>query len=142
MPQTVDSALKEAVVRVDEAEYALVTLPPGAILPAAAVVAELGEAFAALIADASEVTLVLPDDALDAYTGRLPGARVADDRYRLITLDVALEPGLVGFMARVSAALAGAGVSILPLAAFTRDHLLVPAAQVDTAVAALERLQA
>nr|PZN52048.1 MAG: hypothetical protein DIU68_15355 [Chloroflexota bacterium] len=45
-------------------------------------------------------------------------------------------------MARVSAALAEAGISILPFAAHTRDHLLVPADQFDKARATLEKLRA
>jgi len=37
--------------------------------------------------------------------------------------------------------LAAADVTILPLAAFSRDHLLVPAAQFDSALQALEALK-
>jgi len=48
---------------------------------------------------------------------------------------------LVGFMALVSTALAEAGISILPLAAFTRDHLLVKSDQIQSALATLQRLQ-
>jgi hypothetical protein len=40
---------------------------------------------------------------------------------------------LIGFMALVSRFLAEAGVSILALSAFERDHILVPAAQFQTA---------
>jgi hypothetical protein len=141
MPQTADDALRAMRPISDGQEYAMIGLPAKAIMAAAGVLAELGEPFAALVADAGEVTLVLPATALDAFARRLPEARVAETRYRLITLDVALEPTLVGFMARVATALAAAGIPILPLAAYSRDHLLVPAAQLDAAFAALERLR-
>jgi hypothetical protein len=65
---------------------------------------------------------------------------VSDTKYRLITFDVALDLTLVGFMARVSQALAEARVTILPFAAYTRDHLLVPVEQFDRAWARLEKL--
>jgi hypothetical protein len=59
----------------------------------------------------------------------------------VITFDIALEMSLVGFMARISQALADANVSILTFAAFTRDHILVPIDQFDIALAALEKLK-
>ena len=59
----------------------------------------------------------------------------------LITIDVELEPDLVGFMARVSRAMADANVTILPFAAYARDHLFVPERAFDVAIAALENLR-
>jgi len=61
--------------------------------------------------------------------------------YRLITFDLELDMSLVGFMALVSNALAEAGISILPLAAFARDHLLVKSNQIESALATLRHLQ-
>jgi hypothetical protein len=66
---------------------------------------------------------------------------VSQARYRLITLDVVLEPQLTGFMARIASALAEAGVTIMPFAAYQRDHLLVPTQQFDTAMNTLKKLQ-
>lgn len=141
MAQTVRDALKQAKLFSDGETYAVVQLPAGGITAAAAVLAEVGEPFAALVVDKDEVTLVLPEDALEEFSRRLPGHRRLETPYRLLTLDVELESTLVGFMARVSAALAEVNVSILPFAAHSRDHLLVPAAQFDTARAALETLK-
>ncbi|MFO7320202.1 MAG: ACT domain-containing protein [Chloroflexota bacterium] len=142
MAQTVNDALKQARLYSDDQNYAVISLPPGGITAAAGVLAEVGEPFAALIVDKDEVTLVIPEDALDEFGRRLPGHRRLETAYCLLTLDVELEPALVGFMARVSAALAEAGISILPFAAHTRDHLLVPADQFDKARATLEKLRA
>ena len=58
-----------------------------------------------------------------------------------LTLLVDLPWEVVGFAARVTSALAEAGVSVGMLASERRDHLLVPEARVDDALAALERLR-
>lgn len=141
MSQTVEQALSQTKLYTDQVDYALVRLPAAAITPAAGIVAEIGEPFSALIVDKDEVTIIIPQEALEDFAKRLIAAKVAEKTYRLITFDIELDLTLVGFMARVSAALAHAGVSILPLAAFTRDHILVPADQIDTALAALESLK-
>lgn len=142
MPQTVQQALAAANLYTDDQIYHLVRLPAQAVTAAAGVLAEVGEPFAALLVDKDEVTLVLTAGDLEDFAGRLPGHTASAAAYRLITFDVELEPTLVGFMARVSAALASTGVSILPFAAFSRDHLLVPAEQFTAAWDALKKLQA
>lgn len=140
MTQTVETALRGAPLYSDDTIYVMLTLPLTAITAAAGVVAEISEPFTALIVDKDEVTLVLTASEVEEFSRRLPGAQRSSMTYRLLTLDVALEPTLVGFMARVSAALADAGVSILPFAAYTRDHLLVPENQFEQARTALAML--
>lgn len=142
MPQTVDQALQQAQLVTDGQDYALVRLPPGAITAAAGVLAEIGAPFTALLVDRAEVTLVIPAEAAADFAPRLPGHQLSPLAYRLITFDVVLEPGLVGFMARVASALAAEGISLLPYAAFTRDHIFVAAPDLDRALAALNRLRA
>lgn len=141
MPQTVEQALAQAKLVTDGTEYVLVKLPPKGITAAAGVIAEVGEPFCGLIADQGEVTLIIPAEAVQDFVARLPGHALSPNRYRLITFDVALDFTLVGFMAVVSAALAAAGVSILPYAAYTRDHVLVPVEQFDLAMTTLRKLQ-
>jgi hypothetical protein len=141
MAQTVEQALATARLYSDERLYKMVHLPAGAVLAAAGVLAEIGEPFSALIVDKDEVTLVITADDLQEYTRRLPGHVASYDDYRLITFDIELEPTLVGFMARISAALAQAQLTILPIAAFNRDHLLVPSGQFDQAMVVLRNLQ-
>ncbi|MBL8164605.1 MAG: ACT domain-containing protein [Anaerolineae bacterium] len=141
MSQTVEQALRQAKLVIDPRDYALLKLPARAIMAAAGVLAEISEPFCTLIVDQHEVTLIIPAEAVPDFAVRLRDHAVAQSTYRLITLDVELEPELVGFMARISAALASAGVSILPLAAYSRDHLLVPSEQVDIAHQALVKLQ-
>lgn len=142
MAQTVEQALAAASFYSDDQLYALIRLPPAAITVAAGIVAQIGEPFCTLVVDKDEVTLLIPAQAADDFAVLLNAAERAPTDYRLITIDVPLEPSLVGFMARISAALAAAQVSILPIAAYARDHLMVPANQFETARTALEKLKA
>ena len=141
MSQTVDEILKQAVFYSDEQEYIYLKLPHQAVMAAAGVIAEIGEPFCALLIDKDEVSLMIPADAWNDFQRRLPGAMSSEDRYCLITLDAELDFDLVGLMARVSAALAEAEISILPFAAYSRDHLFVNTRQVEAALAALKKLQ-
>jgi hypothetical protein len=138
--QTVEQALQKARLIVDEQTYLYLRLPAPAITVAAGIIAEVGEPFCALVVDEAEVTVIIPDDALADFNKRLRDHTINSTPYRLLTFDVALEPELVGFMARVSAALAAAGVPVFPFAAYTRDHVLVPSEKLDAAVAALRQL--
>jgi hypothetical protein len=140
MAQTVEQALTDAKPYTDGKTYLLVRLPGQAITLAASVIAELAEPFSALMVDKDEVTLIIPADSLDDFKRRMRDFTVADTSYRLITLDVALDPMLVGFLARISRALADANVSIVAFGSFSRDHLFVPAEQFDRAWTTLEKL--
>jgi len=141
MVQTIEQALSQATFYTDNQPYTMIQLPATAIMAAAGVVAEIGEAFCALVVDKDEVTLLIPAEALEDFAKRLPGHAASVSPYRLITIDVALEPNLTGFMAVISAALGKAGVPIFPFAAYTRDHLFVPEDKFDIALATLNALK-
>jgi hypothetical protein len=140
MTLTVDEALQNATLYTDNQLYNIVRLPATAIMAAAGVLATIGDPFSAVLADKDEVTLILPADLLAEFASRLPDHTVSKSAYRLITFDVELDMTMVGFMARVSTALADAGVSIIPIAAYTRDHILVAEAQFETAMSTLKQL--
>lgn len=142
MAQTVEQALRQVRFVADGQVYRLLRLPPNAITAAAGVLAEIGEPFSAVIADPYEVTLIVPADAVDDFVHRLPGYQLSESVFRLVTLDVVLEHNLVGFIARIAAALSAAQISVMPYAAFSRDHLLVAARDLDRALDVLNRLQA
>ena len=141
MTQTVQQALQDARFYSDAQSYRLVQLPANGITAAAGIVAEVGMPFCALLVDQNEVTLMLPEDACQAFQNRLRFGTISSTVYRLITLDIVLEPTLVGFMALVSKTLAAAGISIMPFAAYSRDHIFVPAADFENALSALQALQ-
>jgi hypothetical protein len=60
--------------------------------------------------------------------------------WKLITFDMVLPFSLIGFFAQVSGALADAGVSLLAISAYSRDHVLVKSKDLDKAVKSLEKL--
>jgi hypothetical protein len=134
---TLREALKETHLYTDNVLYAIVHLPHADLPAALAVLNECTDPFTALLVDKDEVTYVLPTDHVhDIFSS---GAQISPG-WRLITFDVVLEHDLVGFMAAVSAELAGAGVSIFALSAFERDHILVRQAQFATAWSTLSAL--
>lgn len=141
MAQDVRSILQNAELYIDPDTYAYIKLPVSAITVAASIVAEIGEPFTALIVDKDEVTLLIPDEAVTDFESRLRGHTINPVKLRLITFDVELDMSVIGFMAAVSAVLAEADVTIFPFAAYSRDHVLVPADKLEAAVEALQKSQ-
>ena len=142
MTQTVRQILRRAELYSDGKPYRIVRLPANAITLAAGIIAEVGLPFCALIVDKDEVTLVLPEESRAAFSARLSRAEVSEEAYRLITFEAVLDPGLVGFVARIAEALASADIPVLTFAAYSRDHIFVPADDFDKAIDALRALQA
>lgn len=60
---------------------------------------------------------------------------------RMVTLTVHSALDAVGFLARISAALAAQGIACNLVSAFHHDHLFVPRDRLDDALGALNRLQ-
>jgi hypothetical protein len=77
-----------------------------------------------LLRDEHEVTLLLDETDWRAMRHAARDARVEGD-FRLVTLDLELDWNVVGYLARVTAILAQAGISVGALSAFSRDHLLI-----------------
>jgi hypothetical protein len=80
------------------------------------------------------LTLILRDDA--AQAAGLDGVFPC----RLITLNVHSALNAVGFLAAISAKLAGAGISVNTVSAFYHDHLFVPVDRADEALRLLREL--
>lgn len=89
-----------------------------------------------LVVDELEVTALLAESALD----ELPAPRQCERGWALITLDLAMDWNVTGVIAAVSDALSSAGIPLGAVAAYSRDHLLVPGARLDEALAALSNL--
>jgi hypothetical protein len=77
-----------------------------------------------ILMDKDEVTLLLDETDLAAIRPTLTGGKI-ENGYRLLTFDVVLDLSIVGFLAEVSRLLAEAGIPIMALSAFSRDHLLI-----------------
>lgn len=74
--------------------------------------------------DRWEVTLLLDEIDFEAMRIGLRDAKV-EKGFRLLSFEIELDFSVVGFLAFVSQKLAEAGISIVALSAFSRDHLLV-----------------
>lgn len=77
-----------------------------------------------IFSDKHEVTMLL--DEVDFGTMRHAIRNAKTERgFRLLTFDIHLDFNVVGFLAEVSRILSEAGISIVALSAFSRDHLLI-----------------
>jgi hypothetical protein len=139
---SVHQIIKQGSFSSDERRYRVIHLPANAVTVAAGVLAEVGEAFSGLLVDAKEVTLILADEAYEAYQGRLRHATASPQRYRFITFDSTLDFDVVGFMAVVSQTLADANISLLAYASYHFDHFLVAEDDFEAATQALSALKA
>ncbi|MBI5159276.1 ACT domain-containing protein [Candidatus Micrarchaeota archaeon] len=89
----------------------------------------------ATIQDGKEITCVVEESEFDCRN-----VVECEKGFRLFSFDGVLPFSLVGFIARVSSALAGEGVSIFVVSAFSTDHFLVKEKDFEKAVKALEQL--
>lgn len=108
-------------------EYMFSTLPPGARVPA-------GLTPIATFREVEGLTLILPS--AEAVAAALPVSYPC----RLITLNVHSSLEAVGFLARISAHLAAHGLPVNAVAGYFHDHLFVPAARAEEALALLQEL--
>jgi hypothetical protein len=74
--------------------------------------------------DRWEVTLLLDETDFETMRVGLREARI-ERGFRLLSFDIELDFSVVGFLAFVSQKLSLAGVSIVAVSAFSRDHLLI-----------------
>lgn len=86
--------------------------------------------------DKWEVTLVLDEIDFKTVSPFFDEIKV-EKGFRLLSFDVALDFDVVGFMAQISKILAEAGISILPISSFSRDHILLRQEDLPTALKAL-----
>ena len=74
--------------------------------------------------DKWEVTLVFDEIDFATVKHAIRDAKV-ERNFRLLSFNVDLDFDVVGFMAEIARILAEAGISILPISSFSRDHLLL-----------------
>ena len=92
-----------------------------------------------LIREGGETTVLARESHLEELTARHPQASVERDLV-WIRFEAPMAWELVGFLARVSAALAEGGVPIGAVCGFSRDHLFVASEHLPRAEAILARL--
>ncbi len=86
--------------------------------------------------DPHEVTMLLDDVDFRTMQHALRSAKV-ERGFRLLTFDTVMDFTVVGFLAAVASILAEAGVSIVALSSFSRDHILVKQDDLARALKAL-----
>ncbi len=107
-------------------DFTLHRLPPDVEIPAAALKAD----FYALTRTADELSLVCPAGI------PVPGAR-SEGGWSALKVEGPLDFALTGVLARLSGALAAAGVSVFAVSTFDTDYLLVKSVDLPRAVDAL-----
>jgi hypothetical protein len=144
MAKTVEQALQEGELFTDNQTYTYLKMPVTSISKATNMVAACSGDFRTLMLDKDEVTLMISSNDYEAHREKLVDDHVEVGRfaYRLITFDVVMDPTLIGFMATVTKALAAAQISVLPFAAYSRDHIFVSEDDYPNAMKILEGLTA
>jgi hypothetical protein len=108
-------------------EFAVCRLPPTAEVPDWALgAAPLGS----VTRTAAELSVVCPAD-------RVPAGSRSEPGWRCLAVAGPLDFAEIGILAGLAAPLAAAEVSLFALSTFDTDYLLVPAADLDRAIAAL-----
>jgi len=133
--RTLDDALARMSWSVEEGSFALVGFDEA---PAAEDLAALAEP-AQLVREGGETTLLVREDALAGVLARRPGARVERD-LAWIRFHTPMGWEVVGFLARVTTALAARGVPVGCVCGFSRDHLFVAQRHLDAALMTLQSL--
>jgi hypothetical protein len=86
-----------------------------------------------------EITLIMWSELWRRCREEFAGSH-AEEGFRLVTLKVKLAWDVVGYLARITAALAAAGVSVGVLTGYSGDHLLVKDSDLDKVLSALRSL--
>ena len=120
-------------------EYILASLPFESAPLAAELVSESAGKFAALIVERDEVSLTVEKE---LWTTRAAAIRhnAVDGPYRVITLQLNVDPSVSGYFEPAARRLAEAGIPIVPQCAFLKDHVLVHSSDANRAKQIMEDL--
>jgi len=89
----------------------------------------------AIVHDRNEITVIIEQSKVN-----MKDVIEMEKDYRIITFDMTLPFGLVGFLARIYKALKDQNISIIAVSAYSRDHILVKEKDVLPAIKALEKI--
>jgi uncharacterized protein len=121
--------------------FVLAALKPNERVLVQGLLARVTAPFMQLITEPDVLTLLLPQSDWWVLKPAFPHARVQAP-FRVISFDLELPNDLVGFLAVASRALAEAGVPILAICGYSKDHILVREEHLERALAALAGAQA
>ena len=121
--------------------FVLAALKPNERVLVQGLLAGVTAPFVQLIAEPDVLTLLLPQSDWRVLKPAFPHARVQAP-FRVISFELDLPNDLVGFLAVASRALAEAGVPILAICGYTKDHILVREEHLERALTALSGAKA
>jgi hypothetical protein len=131
--------LRQARWQARPERFVLAALEPNERVLVLQLLAGVVAPFMQLIAEPERLTLLLPQSDWRSLRPAFPHARVQAP-FRVISFELDLPDDLVGFLAVASRALADAGVPILAICGYTKDHILVREEHLERALAALGAL--
>lgn len=137
----ISTLLGQARWQARQEQFVLAALKPNERMLALRLLAGVTAPFMQLIAEPGLLTLLLPQADWRSLKPAFPRARVQAP-FRVISFELDLPDDLVGFLAFASRTLAEAGVPILAICGFSRDHILVREEHLERALAALSGAQA
>ena len=89
----------------------------------------------AVVQDKNEITLIIEESMIENDS-----AVEINRGWKIVTFDCALPFGLVGFISKISSALAEEGISIFVISAYSTDHILVKTKDLNRTVSNLETI--
>ena len=89
----------------------------------------------AVIQDKNEITCIIDQNKVKSVD-----ILAIEKEWRIITFDIVMPFGLVGFLAEISSALAKEKISIFAISSFSTDHILVKENDLQKALKVLEKL--
>ncbi len=130
------SALASMAFRVEPGRFALLGFPEP---PGGEDLAVLAAPPAQVLREGGETTLLVRAELLAALRARHPAARIEQDLV-WIRFEAPMGWDVVGFLARVTSALAAAGVPLGAVCGFSRDHLFLAEAHLPKALQVLRSM--
>jgi uncharacterized protein len=132
----ITTLLQQARWQARPERFVLAALKPNERMLVLGLLAGVTAPFVQLIVEPDVLTLLLPQPDWRSLKPAFPHARVQAP-FRVISFDLDLPDDLVGFLAVASRALAEAGVPILAICGYSKDHILVREEHLERALAAL-----
>ena len=87
------------------------------------------------IVDKNEITVIVEQSKLN-----MEDAYEVEKDWKIITFDMILPFGLIGFLAKISGALADKAISLSAISSYSTDHVLVKKKDLSRAISCLKKL--
>jgi len=136
MSETSQQILQRSTLVVRRGPFALGAWTTNQLSPVLSGILRARLDWTCVCADEREVSALVPEPALSHF----PAPQQVERGFCVLTLDTPLAWDVVGVLAALSDACARADVPLGAFAAFSRDHLLVPAQHLERALARLTPL--